>query len=100
VEMETAAAAGRGATGVPMKGREAIERHPKPKIVDARKDQREAEKTEKEETGSAPKIVLRVDGKSIKPVLVREKGRSAPRLEERDVSFKLTCCRSRNQGEP
>ena len=85
VEMETAAAAGRGATGVPMKAEEAIET-PKAKIVDAEKIKEKPKKPKKKKQDQPAKIIRRAEESPLKPVLEKKRAGAAP-VEER-VSFK------------
>ena len=85
VEMETAAAAGQGATVVPMKAEEAME-IPKARIADAEKIKEKPKKPKKKKQDQPAKIIRRAEESPLKPVLEKKRTEVAP-VEERD-SFK------------
>ncbi|HYQ60747.1 MAG TPA: translation initiation factor IF-2 [Desulfatiglandales bacterium] len=85
VEMETAAAAGQGATVEPMKAVEAIET-PKAQVLDAEKIKEKLKKPKKKKLDQPAKIIRRAEDSPLKPVLEKKREEAAP-VEER-VSFK------------
>jgi len=85
VEMETAAAAGRGATVVPMQAEEAIET-PNAKVADTEKIKEKPKKPKKKKQDQPAKIIRRAEESPLKPVLEKKRAGAAP-AEER-VSFK------------
>jgi translation initiation factor IF-2 len=85
VEMETAAAAGQGATVEQMKAVEAIET-PKAQVLDAEKIKEKLKKPKKKKLDQPAKIIRRAEDSPLKPVLEKKREEAAP-VEER-VSFK------------
>jgi translation initiation factor IF-2 len=85
VEMETAAAAGQGATVEPMKAVEAIET-PKAQVLDAEKIKEKLKKPKKKKLDQPAKIIRRAEDSPLRPVLEKKREEAAP-VEER-VSFK------------
>jgi translation initiation factor IF-2 len=85
VEMETAAAAGQGATVEPMKGEGAIEA-PRAQVLDAEKIKEKLKKPKKKRLDQPAKIIRRAEESPLKPVLEKKKEEAVP-VEER-VSFK------------
>jgi translation initiation factor IF-2 len=85
VERETAAAAGRGATVVPMKAEEAMET-PKGQAAEAEKIKEKPKKTKKKKQDQPAKIIRRAEESPLKPVLEKKRAEVAP-VEGR-VSFK------------
>ena len=85
VEMETAAAAGQGATVEPMKAVEAIET-PKAQVLDAEKIKEKLKKPKKKKLDQPAKIIRRAEDSPLKPVLEKKRDEAAPVAER--VSFK------------
>jgi translation initiation factor IF-2 len=85
VEMETAAAAGQGATVEAMKAGEAIET-PKARVLDAEKIKEKLKKPKKKKLDQPARIIRRAEESPLKPVLEKKREEGAP-VEER-VSFK------------
>jgi translation initiation factor IF-2 len=85
VEMETATAAGQGATVEPMKAEEAMET-PRAQGLDAEKIKEKLKKPKKKKPDQPAKIIRRAEESLLKPVLEKKRKEGAP-VEER-VSFK------------